>query len=280
MIYQSEKAAYSPVMTVLRGKVNDVLICRDAGTNRNSYYTLLVMKNHETVKKLIRVIEESAYKYENIVDFFQYQNQYCLVFPQVRERKLQDFYMARHFSLNICAKICENLVLQCMLSKLPYPLLWLILKQRQIHLLKDYDIELGYTLDLEELDESAGEKECAELCGDLVRELLQSKGTRRNLGYRLLTKKIPRESYQSFQELYRDLRITLHTEQRRGLLRWLKWQWENNQGGLFRILLAVCLILIFFTLICFLSKAIWGDVPFLRVLFNHFKIIGTESLVS
>ena len=280
MIYQSDKIAYSPVMTAIKGKVNDVLICRDAGMNRDSYYTLLVLKNHETVKKLICIMENSIWGYESCVDFFQWQNQYCLVFPQVKERRLQDFYMAEQFKLGTCTKICENLVLQCMMSKLPYPLLYLVLVQNQIHLLKDSDIELGYTLDLEMLDETVTEKECAAFCGTLIRELLQPKRSRKNISYQLLNRKLPRESYQTFSELYRDLKTATKAGKRQNILQWLKSCWNDSQGSIFRILLVLCVILILFTLGCLISKAIWGDIPFLRVLFNHFKVIGTESMVS
>ncbi len=280
MIYQSERLTYHPVMTVYHGKANDILICRDANSDRDSFYTLLVLKDHETVKKLIRVMEASAHGYESCLDFFQYENEYCVAFPHVKERRLEDFYMAAQFSLESCMEICENLVLQCMLSKLPYPLLYLVIRQEQIHLLKDRNIELGYTIELSELDESIGEKECAGECALLVRDLLQEKDTKRNMSYELLALKIPREDYQSLQELYRDLRLTRKASTKRSLLRKIKLWWQDGQSGLFRTLLIICLVLLIFTAICFISKAIWGDVPFLRVFFNHFKVIGTESLVS
>ncbi len=280
MIYQSDRITYCPVMTVSHGVVNDILICRDNDTNRNSFYTLLVFKDHETVKKLIRILETSRYGYDCCLDFFQYQSSYCMAFPEVKERKLEDFYMAEQFSNDKCAEICEKLVLQCMLSKLPYPLLYLVLKQEQIHLLKDYNIELGYTLDLSELDETVGEKECAGACAFLVRKLLQKKKNKKNIGYRLLSKKIPREDYNSLQTLYRDLKVARKAGKKRGFFTRLKLWWSNGQGGFFRMLLIICLILLIFTLICFLSQAIFGDIPFLRILFNHFKTIGTESLVS
>ena len=276
MIYRSARVNYEPVMTIFRGEVNDILICRDAGTIRNCFYTVLVLKDHKTVKKLIRVMESSEHGYDSCLDFFQDQNQYCLVFPHVQERKLQDFYMAGQFPLDTCMKICENLVLQCMLSKLPYPLLFLVLRQRQIHLLKDYNVEFGYTVDLKELDENTGEKACAVL----LRELLQKKKTRRNTEYQLLSMKIPRESYQNFQQLYRDLRLSDRAGKKKSLFRRLKLWWRDEQNGWFRFLLIICTILLIFTMACFISRVIWGDVPFLRVLHNHFKVIGTESLVS
>lgn len=280
MIYQSDRITYCPVMTVSSGAVNDVLICRNADTDRNSFYTLLVLKDHETVKKLIRMMETAGRGSDCCLDFFQYQNQYCMAFPQVKERKLSDFYMASQFSLNRCMEICKNLVLQCMLSKLPFPLLYLVLKQEQIHLLKDYTIELGYALNLAELDEKIGEKECTAECAEIIRTLLQSKKSKRNIGYRLLSKKLPREGYRTLQELYRDLRAAEKAGARQRLGDRIKIWWNDEQGRFFRTLLIICAILLLFTGVCFLSKMVFGDIPLLRILFNHFKVIGTESLVS
>lgn len=280
MIYKSDRITYCPVMMVSNGPVNDILICRDGDTNRSSFYTLIVFKDHETVKKLIRILETSRYGYDSCLDFFQYQNRYCMAFSEVKERKLTDFYMATQLSLDVCTEICENLVLQCMLSKLPYPLLYLVLRQEQIHLLKDYNIELGYTLDFSELDETIGEKECADACAFLVRELLQKKKNKRNIGYSLLSKKLPREDYQDLQTLYRDLKVTGKAGKKQDLHTRLKLWRDGRHGTFFRVMLIICIILVVFTLICLISKAIFGDVPFLRIFYNHFKTIGTESLVS
>lgn len=280
MIYQSDRLSYRPVMTVFRGEVNDVLICRDAETNRNTFYTLWVLKNHEIVKKLIRIMEASSRGYESCLDFFQYENQYCIVFPHVKERKLDVFYMSSQFSLERCTKICQNLVLQCLLSGLPYPLLYLVLKQEQIHLLKDYDIALGYSLDLANLDENIKEKDCAAECAFLAREFLKEKDTKKNIAYKLLTKKIPREGYDSLQVLYRDLKATSMAGARRSLVERIKIWWDNEQGRVFRLLLIVCLILLVFAGICLISRIVFGDVPLLRIFTNHFKQIGTESMIS
>ena len=280
MIYQSERIIYHPIMTVSKGNANDILICRDATSARDNLYTLLVFKDHEIVKKLIRILETSKYGYDCCLDFFQHQNEYCMAFPYAKERKLESFYMASQFSLRKCQEVCENLVLQCMLSKFPYPVLYLVLEQKQIHLLKDYNIELGYTIDFSDLDETIGERECTEKCALLMRELLQQKNSKKNIVYHLLSKKIPRENYQTFQELYRDVEISRKAGTRQTLLERLILWWRDRQDGMFRALLIICLILLLFVIACLVSKAIWGDVLFLRIFFNHFKVIGTESLIS
>lgn len=278
MIYQSEKVAYSPVMTVVKGRGNDVLICRDAHSPRDSFYTLWVLKDHGLVKRLIHIIEESEHGYDVCIDFFQANNFYCMAFPYVTERRLQDFYMVDQLPLDTCNCICKNLVTACMLSKLPYPILYLALQQNQLQLLKDYQVELAYSIDLAELDETKTERDCVNILAFLVRDLLAAKPDRRNLGFKLLSKKLPRESYTTLAELYRDLKITQEAGAKKGFFQWLKIQWQSRQGGVFRAVLVICLILIIFAAICFISRAIFGDVPFLRIFFNHFKTIGTESL--
>lgn len=151
MIYQSDKTVYASVMEVLKGDANDILICRDALSESKRYYTLLVIHDHEIVKRLLCVLERSSHGYECCVEIFQQGDVFCAVFPHVKERHLKSFYMPAQFTSETCGRICENLILACMLSKLPYPLLYLALGQEQLHLRKDDSVEPGYTIELDEL---------------------------------------------------------------------------------------------------------------------------------
>lgn len=277
MIYRSDKTAYVPVMQVLRGKVNDILICRDARAEWESYYTLLVIYDHGTVKRLLHVFEQSAYGYACCVEIFQQGNVYCAVFPYVKERYLSSFYMPARIPLKTCGTVCENLILACMLSKLPYPLLYLALEQEQLHLRRDYSVEPGYTIDLDELDEAVGEKECARQCAALLRELLAPEKGRENMGYRLFMKKW---DHSSLDGLYRDMRLVKKTMGKRGRLAGLRLFLKSRRDGLRRLLWIVCIAAILLAAVCLLSRAVWGEIPFLRILVNHFKVIGTESLIG
>lgn len=53
----------------------------------------------------------------------------------------------------------------------------------------------------------------------------------------------------------------------------------RRQDVLFRILLCICLILGGLALVSLISQLLFGDIPWLRILFNGFKTIGTESLL-
>lgn len=280
MIYQSDRMALRSVMDVFQGEINDVMICEEIYGTRECYYTLVAVKDHETVKKLLRIIKHSEKGEDCCVDMFSSNNRFCMVFPYVKERRLADFYMAKAIPLEQCEEICLNLLLQCMSSPLPYPLLELVLKQGQIHLLKDNSIVLGYCMDLAELNENSTQKECVMQCAIRIRELLQEKTTKKNVSYQLLLKKIPKQSYQDFRELYKDIRLSTTHVGKRSVRQRLRDFWARNQEGIFRLLLHLSAVLAILVLVMFLSNVIWGDVPFLRLFVNTFKQIGTESLTK
>ena len=280
MIYRSEQMTLHSVMDVFQGEVNDVMICEDVSDTKGSYYTLLAVKNHETVKKLLSITKQSEKSMECCVDTFSDNNCYYMVFPYIKERRLEDFYMGRILPLATCEDICLNLLLQCMASSLPYPLLELVIKQKQIHLLKDNSIVLGYCMDLSELNENSGEKECAVQCAVCIQELLQEKNTKKNVSYQLLQKKIPKQSYNSFRELYTDIRLSKTEKSKKGVIKKVKIFWQQNQAPIARALLYIAVIFAILMLVMFLSNVIWGDIPFLRMFINNFKQIGTESLVN
>ena len=278
MIYQSEHMTLNSVMDVFRGKVNDVVICENIKDGRSSYYTVLVVKDHVIVKKLVRILKEQ--ENDCCVDMFNWENNFCLVFDYVKERKLYDFYMAGGLSLENCEEICINLIIQCMISGLPYPLVYLVLEQRQLHLLKDNSVALGYALDLEKLDENCTQDQCTMQCAIILRELLKQKTTKKNVGYKLLLKKIPKQSYRSFRELYKDIQLCASSFQKRSIRQKIGDFSYRNQSTFFKIILVVSLILMVLAVIMLISDAVWGEIPFLRIFYNNFTQIGTESLLK
>lgn len=277
MIYQSDKAAYAPVMEILKGNANDIFICRNVMSESESYYTLLVIHDHEIVRRLFCVMEGSAYGYACCTEIFQQGAVYCAVFPYVKERQLKSFYMPAQIPPETCGTICENLILSCMLSKLPYPLLYLVLEQEQLHLRKDYSVEAGYTIELDELDGKIGEKECAKLCASILRELLKPGKGRENMAYRLFMKKW---DYATFVSLYRDMRLVKKTLRKQGILTGPRRLFRSRREDLFKVLQLLCLGMIFLALCCLFLRTVWGEVSILRILVNHFKVIGTQSLTG
>ena len=280
MVYQSGKMTLNSVMKVFKGKVNDVEICESVENGRSTYYTVLIVKDHETVRKLLGVLEACPYGNECYVDMFSDGNGFYIVFDYVKERKLDTFFMASNMSLETCNDICLNLVVQCMTSKLPYPLLELVIEQRQFELMQDNSIALGYSIDLEKLDPDCGETGCVIKTALVVRDLLESKMTRKNVGYNLLARKIPRNSYKDYRELYKDIKLATSTGAKRNLLASIRHFFRKRDRLIFRIVLIICIVLAILALLVFISKLVWGDIPFMRLFYNTIKKIGTESLID
>lgn len=277
MTYRSDKRIYVPLMKVLNGGANDIVICRDVFSGSENDYTLLVIHDHEIVKRLLCVMERSSHGYECCEEIFQQGDVVCAVFPHVKERYLKRFYMPAQITLETCGEICENLILGCMLSQLPYPLLYLALEQEQLHLRQDHRIEPGYAIELDELNEEIGEKECAALCASVLRELLEPVKGRESMAYRFFMKKW---DYDDFGALYRDMRLVKRVMRRRGKCVELWLFLKSRRDGMFQLLRTVCMAMILLALFCLLSRAVWGEIPFLRIFMNHFKTIGTQSLIG
>lgn len=280
MIYRSERMTLRSVMDMFQGEVNDVIICEEISGGRGNYYTLLAVKDHKTVKKLLGIVEKTERDMDCCVDMFSFNNCFCMLFPYIKERKLNDFYMANAVSLAVCEDICLSLLLQCMSSTLPYPLLELVLKQGQIHLLKDNSVVLGYCLDLSELKENSGQKECAMQCAICVSELLQEKISKKNVSYQLLLKKIPKQNYQDFRELYKDIRLSKTSIEKKGIKKRILGFFRRNQDSMMKFLIYLSIVLLIIVAVVFISDLIFGENPFFRMFTNSFKKIGTESLTK
>ncbi len=278
MKYQSENLALRKVREVYRGRVNDIAICEDRNTG--VCFTVLTVKDHAVVRELLEVFERGRHGTEGCAAMFARGQGFCVAFAYSRERFLWDFYMGESIAPAVRDEICRNLILACMASMLPYPLLYLALAQRQIHLNKDGSVSINCAIDLEEMDKNCAESQCATECALIVRRLLEEAGGSRTVGYRLLQKKLLRQGYQSFRELYTDLRLSAPRPAKRGIRVFFQDLLYKNQGPVFRFLLICSTILLLLVLIMIVSGLIWGDVPLFRLFFNTFKQIGTESLVK
>ncbi|MCD8196683.1 MAG: hypothetical protein LUE24_05910 [Lachnospiraceae bacterium] len=280
-IYQSQRMRLGCVRTVKSNSVNDILICRDLNSAAGALYTVLAIKDHAVVRLCLEAFRSAGSAGEKAcVDSFSDQGLFCMVFEYKQERPLEDFYTGGFYSLNECEAICGSVIIACMTAGLPYPLLYLALRQGQLNLAKDHTVYLGWQIDLSELDLSRTERDCAVECAQILRDLLSAKAAQKAYSYRLLEKKIGRKSYDSFTELYKDIQIAAAPEKRRGIRKRLTAWLARQQDTIFRILLIVCTVLVVIVLASLLCQLIFGDVPWLRLLFNGFKTIGTESLVG
>lgn len=291
MTFKSRNTSYTVASTILSTAVNDCYTARPEDGNDGREYTLVVVKEHETVKTLMEVLSRGREKSELLlsekdggmsdgvlVESFTHGRSYVMVFPYRQERPLESFFVGEAYSLSRCEDICTNLMLTCISCALPYPLLYLILEQGLVNLSRDDSIFLSYGLDLTKLDETKTERDCAVRCADIMLKVLETKSDQKNISYELLSKKSANNSYSRFTELYRDLRIAATPVRKTRILIKIKSFFYRNADRLFGILFWVCLILAIVALVLLLTHLVWGDVPFLRIFFNSFKKIGTESL--
>ena len=281
MIYQSQKMRLKCIRILEKTPANDILICQDLNASEEGLYTVLVVYDHEIVRKFLTVYEQSEYdRSASCVDSFSDQGVFLIVYPYFRERALQDFYMGTAYSLGECEDICINTILACISAEIPYPLLYLILQQKQLHLAKNHNVYLGYTIDLEELDERITERDCVVACAKILRELLEPKASQKAISYQLLDKKISKKSYHKFTELYKDIRIAAVPKQRGSILGHIRAWFMRNRDRIFRVMLRLCVVLVILVIATFVTQAIFGDIPWLRLFINGFKKIGTESLLQ
>ena len=207
MIYESNKLKLEEVGTVLLSPAGDCLICKDLRMDGATMYTVLRVPDHEIVRMLISVFEEIGMENSCLVDSFVAEGAHIFVFPYRKERPLDQFYMGDAMPLERCEDICINVILACMTSGLPWPVLYLILDQWKINLNKDDSVFLSYTMDLTGLDPLKKERDCTVACARIILQLLEGQTSQKADSYILLKKKIGNQSYNKFTELYRDIRI-------------------------------------------------------------------------
>lgn len=280
MFYQSQRMKLECVRVIRRNEINDILICRDINTAAGILYTLLVIKEHQIARKYLEVFENADMAaQDSYIESFSDHGFLCMVFEYKQERRLKDFYMGTAYTLAECENVCINVIMACITSALPYPLLYLILEQNQLNLSKDHMVYFSYQIDLTQLDPNRTERDCVGRCAEILRELLRPKASQKAFSYRILEKKISRESYDCFTELYKDIRITAVPEKRKGLGKRASTWFAVRKDKIFQILLFVGAVLALIVLVSLAFQLFLGDIPWLRVLFNGFKTIGTESLL-
>ncbi|MBQ2453717.1 MAG: FAD-dependent thymidylate synthase, partial [Lachnospiraceae bacterium] len=118
MTYQSRDTSYQVISTILHGEVNDCYTARPEGSADGREYTLVVIKDHETVKTLMEVRSDIHLPHDGgegrdsvIVDSFTNGGVYVIVFPYRQERPLDRFFVGEAYTLQRCEDICTNLML-------------------------------------------------------------------------------------------------------------------------------------------------------------------------
>lgn len=278
MVYQIKNMLLNVTQELSKGDVNDVVICQDLSAVTKIFYTVLIIKKHEVAKRLLKIYEKADSE-RTYVTKGTYKDNYLMVYPYDEERRLKNFFGTGIYNLVECEKLCSEIVIECVTSKIPYPIMYLQLLQNRINISRYREIYFSYTLDLKELSETIGEKECVTICAKTIFSLLDKVMDEDNVSYTLIKKKIKREGYTQFIDLYKDIQAATLTLERRNIGVRVKAFFEKNRERIFRTVLVICLTVGFIALIMLLSQLIFGDIVFYRFFINTFKKIGTESLV-
>ncbi|MDR2089309.1 MAG: hypothetical protein LBP73_08140 [Clostridiales Family XIII bacterium] len=279
MIFYAGDMVLEPVRDVFNGPKNSVLICRDLRSPVGAHYTLLAVRDRILAKRLIsifenseRVLPEGASPY---VACFTQNELLCYLFEYREERKIGLFAPGQINSAKAWESVCVNLVLECLSSSIPFPLLALSLEPDNVHLEKDGAIFFTHYYDLTRLSEEADESVCARRCVELMLSLLETRGRLKSA--ELMRKKLAKNAFRSLPELYRDIKVTELPEKKK-LTAHVKGMWRRNRDRLFTALLVACVIVAIFAVIVLLSQLIFGNIPILRIFERCFDVIGLRSL--
>ena len=283
MVYSIGNKELNCLRKVLENETNEVWVAQDVSKEGNQeYYTLIVVKKHETAKLLMEIWETAKKNGRNSCAEIQaYQDEFCVIYPYQKERPLVRFYNGAACSGKECGQICMNLITECISSGEPWHVLHLILKQKQVSLEKDNSVSLGYLLDFDEVEVEADERACAMKCADIVLEIMrQNKDMEKRIGMKLVQKKLLKEGYSCFIDLFRDIHMDLGAWEKITLIERIKDFFRENKWLIQRILIVLSVLLGIVALLMIFSQMVFGDVPFLRIFTNSFKTIGRESLLN
>lgn len=281
MIYQINNMLLNVTQKLYTGEVNDVVVCQDLSAVTKVFYTVWVIKDHSVTGKVLNIYEK--YNPEGTPDYIAcgtYNNQYLFVYPYVIKRPIEEFFKAEIETLDECESLCSEVVIKCITSEIPFPIMHLMFKQKQINKSKGGEVYFGYSLDLKELSEEDDESKCTNLCALMLFEMLGKVTNESTVSYTLLKKKTSRAGYLKFIDLYKDIQAATDKIEKKKFWVRVKLFFSRNRDRFFRILLVVCLTAAVIALIMLISQLIFGDIPLFRLFFNPFKKIGTESLIN
>lgn len=280
MVLKIDNMSLEVVRTTVSNTVNDVYICRDNNAVSETYYTLIYIKDHVTAKKFLDCFQKQTVENKVLIRNFSHENAFCFLFDYRKERALDEFYVGSSFSIYRCEEICIRLILECISCNIPYPLLYEILKQRQVNMSKDNSIYFNYNVELSDFDNTRDEQDCVVKCAMIVKELLKMHDGTNSVSYRLLNKKVPKNSYMTFYELYRDIKLTVTPDKELGIINRIKKFYKKHSKKLFNLLIFVCVVAALLTLIVIISQIAFKDSALYRLFINTFKTIGTETMLQ
>lgn len=281
MIYQHGELMLETVGVGLRGTVNNVFLCRDIGSPLGTLYTLVVVFDRVCAKRMTALMEAPRADLREGKPYlatFTNNEELCYLFPYRPDRRIATFAEGQLLTNHLKETCCINVMMECLSTLLPHPLLYLVLLQNDLHMEKDGTVYFSYCFDLSQLNAGNDEQACTTLCAQRMLELLATNKRKKLKSYLLLQKRSTNSSYTCFPELYRDIRITAVDPKKENWMKRIRSYLGRNKDNLFRVLLTISVIMVVLMLLIVVSQALFGDVPIFRLFKNAFEVIGTLSM--
>lgn len=281
MLLNTGKKQYKVIREVLKGEVNDVYVCQDQNEPAAPYRTVWIVRNRQVARELMGKLSGVC------EECFMHNEEAGFVFAYDGERPLGRFYLTA-VQNNVAAgpRIWLELVVRCMTSGLPPSVLNVVLRQRQIHIGADGSIWFGCFLDLSEYDAQAGEKENVALCAACVMDMVESglvigkKAAKSVRVIKLIQKKLERKKYQEFMQLYSDIKLMTRESEPKTRKGRLKIFATSRQDAIYRVLAAVCIMLVCVVMLMLVGHLFFGEYSFWKLFHDPLERIGTESLLQ
>jgi hypothetical protein len=276
----SEGMTLKRVSVILRTGVNAIWGCRDLSAVGRPYYILLIVTDRQTARALVSVfaLSEKEQGRPAYLRHFLWGEHICYLFPYRRERRLADFSAGQITTPEESEQICVNLLLAGMESPLPYPLLFLAFQQGLVHIENDNSVYLTCDFDLTELDPDVSESDCVVSCAKIMLDVLGAGGRKPLKSQRLLAKKVHRNAYAHFSEVYHDFNITVSAGKKRTLRTRFSAFFSERRDRIFRVILVLSVLCFIVAVLMLLSYLIFGDFALSKLFGQSLNTIGTEDL--
>jgi hypothetical protein len=268
------------VSVILESEANIVWGCRDIRAIGQPYYTLLIVTDREIARTLVSVfaMSEKETMEPSYLRSFLWGEHLCYLFPYRKERRLADFVAGQITEPAVSENICVNMLLACMESSLPYPLLFLEFEQDLVHIEKDNSVYLTPNFDISQLDPSIDESNCVVRCARIMLDILSLNRKKRLKSRKLLSRKIERQAYTRFSEVYHDIKLTILAEKKESVLRRLFKYLGARKDRIFRVILVLSVVCFVVALVMLISYLIFGDFVLGKIFGHNLNTIGTERL--
>lgn len=282
MLYRHGELELETISVIQQNTMQDIEVCRTIHTLQEEKYLIWVVHNHDLSKVILSMFENREEEIHSTLEkyeLFFVQNQQCIFgFKHCDERPIFMYLPIDITKKQEQNKLAVQLVEACMSTSIPIPVLRCILEQDKINLAKDKTVFFSMQVDLESLDINSTEKQCVELCINILLDMELTYKKKNKILEELLMKRLTNKDYNRFQELYRDVQVATEVQGKRN------WKQEfidlflKYKDKLFKTLLILGVVTSVLGIITLISFLIFGDIPLLRILTNDFREIGTVIL--